>query len=940
MLNISPAVFNSSLPVPLIKEIRIIPVEQKQEQIKQLNIVVDVVVSTKKPNYNNAFNLNVSAVMSPRDEKYINRPEVLARYAKSSSPIIKNIKIDNLAKNVSTQYFNKDVDSALYSKVISVPLTLQTISNIRHLSILCFTNSISNRQDSNTPFNLAAQAVSTGRPILEKVIQQGSVSRQSAVFKMTDTVAGYGKEGDVWVGPVHLHPRNGLMAEAQHVDRPHPGLSMVMLPNQKIKDYRIKLVNNLISSRRRSEEARDYLTKVYYSRSKDGSVKIHTTFNLLNYVRDNAQLSHLFGSDDGLLSTAELLDIKVYRSFVGKTNYGNYLTPDKISDTACVDQSLSKRLIGTLSDGDVQIITPNPTSINNNFLPLLIVDNQMANETEGLYHYDIEIEMNDNSAKVVSDLTGQLKNALVEAQYYDLKVNNYDKKVKDYDFNTLAREQQLKTDNSWKRSLELYISILRFMFDRSVGKIPINLIARNMLAFANPYSVTSESLSEFNNILNGFIETVDKNIQKSTGNIHKDKNFNSKIAGSSPLVKKLKFVSDIKENYANQLTKNNGFDYFGEFIASSNTGLGQISFRQYELRIDKEVQKYDVPSPNQIGVNKYGFLSPRFVSTDTISIETAKNIDFNQSLDLLSANENKSTMSKNFKGNPTIETAKFDSMDFLLGQSGLQFEPKLTSLKKIRDSIPGKTAEVVDSSDYLSDTSPFVKTGRDARTAASGSELIKFKNDIRENTKFADNPLLKGLIEAKSTSFKVVEASDAELISDSLAANQLQSDPESMQELNSLEQNINFNSVVRVEYSTGNGDQWLPLNNQSYQTIKNTSGAIVCRVSQQNKILNVENKFRLEGYDQLFILGDTTEQAVNNRPTSDQLIDSIKKGVRKLFTETLNYKSAGGGVMSEYLSSPVTSGELSVSRPTQSRRRAIAAPRRGTGGSTSGGGGY
>ena len=940
MLNVSPAVFNSRLPVPLIKEIRIIPVEQKQEQIKQLNIVVDVVVSTKNPNYDNAFNLNVSAIISPRDEKYINRPEVLARYAKSSSPIIKNIKIDNLVKNISTQYFNKDVGSTLYSKVISVPLTLQTISNIKHLSILCFTNSISNRQDSNAPYNLAAQAISTGRPILEKVIKQGSVSRQSAVFKMTNTVAGYGQEGDVWVGPVHLHPRNGLMAEAQHVNRPHPGLSMVMLPNQKIKDYRIKLVNNLISSRRQSEETRDYLTKVYYSRSKDGSVKIHTTFNLLNYVRDNAQLSHLFGSDEGLLSTAELLDIKVYRSFVGKTNYGNYLTPDKISDTACVDQSLSKRLVGTLSDGDVQIIAPNPTSINNNFLPLLIVDNQIANETEGLYHYDIEIEMNDNSAKVLSDLADQLKNTLVEAQYYDLKVNNYDKKVKDYDFNTLARERQLKTDNSWKKSLELYILILRFMFDRSVGKIPTNLIARNMLAFANPYSVTSESLSEFNNILNGFIEIVDKNIQKSTGNIHKDKNFNSKIAGSSPLVKKLKFVSNIKENYANQLTKNNGFDYFGEFIASSNAGLGQISFRQYELRIDKEVQKYDVPSPNQIGVNKYGFLSPRFISTDTISIEAAKNIDFNQSLDLLSANENKSTMSKNFKANPTIETAKFDSMDFLLGQSGLQFEPKVTSLKKIRNSVPGKTAEVVDSANYLSDSSPFIKTGRDARTAASGSELIKFKNDIRENTKFADNPLLKGLIEAKSTSFKVVEASDAELISDSLAANQLQSDPESMQELNSLEQNINFNSVVRVEYSTGNGDQWLPLNNQSYQTIKNTSGAIVCRISQQNKVLNVENKFHLEGYDQLFILGDTTEQAANSRPTSDQLIDSIKKDVRKLFTETLNYKSAGGGVMSEYLSSPVTSGELSVSRRAQSRRRSIAAPRRRTGGSTSGGGGY
>jgi len=941
MLNVSPAVFNSRLPVPLIKEIRIIPVEQEQEQIKQFNFIVDVVVSTTNDSYDNAFNLNVSAITSRREEDRLKIPQILIGYTKASSPLIKNVKVDNLVKNISRQYFNKDADSTLYSKVVSVPFSLETVNDIRHLSILCFTNSISKRQDSNVPYNMAAQTVSTSRPILEKVFRRGSISRQSAVYKMLNTVADYGKEGDVWVGPVHFHPGSGLMAEAQHVDRPHPRLSMIMLPNQKIKDYRTRVVNDFINLRRPMEASGDYLSKVYYSRSKDGSVKIHTNFSLLGYLRHNAQLSHLLDNNESLLSTAELLDIKVYRNSVGKTNYGNFLTPDKISDSDCVDETASKRLIGTLADGAVQIIKPNPTTTDNSQLSLLIVDSQMTNESEGLYHYDIEIEINDNSAKVISELTEQLRNALVEAQYYDLKVNNYDKKVKDYDFNTLAREQQLKTDKSWKKSLELYISALRFMFGNSVGNIPTTLVARNMLAFANPYSVTPESLSEFSNILNGFIEILDKNIQKSTGNIHKNQNFNSKIAGSNPLVKKLKFVSDIKENYLNQLTKNNGFDYFGEFIASSNAGLGQISFRQYELRIDKEVQKYDVSSPNQIGINKYGFLSPRIISTNTVSIETAKNMDFNQSLDLLSANENKSTMSKNFKANPTIETAKLDSMNFLLGQSGLQFEPKLTSLKKIRNSVPGKTAEVIDSSEYLSDSSPFVKTGRDARTAVSGSELIKFKNSIRENTKFADNPLLRRILEAKATSFKAVQASDIELISGSLAATQLQSVPESIQELNSLEQNINFNSVVRVEYSTGIGDQWLPLNNQSYQTIKNANGAIVCRISQQNKVLNVENRFYLEGYDQLFILGDTAGQAANSRPTSDQLIDSIKKDVKKLFTETLNYKSAGGGVMSEYLSSPVTSRDLAARAPRRSsRRQRTTTTARTTGGTTSGGGSY
>tara|TARA_A100000172_G_scaffold700_3_gene675 strand:+ start:8620 stop:11448 length:2829 start_codon:yes stop_codon:yes gene_type:complete len=942
MLNISDAVFNSRLPVPLIKEIRIIPVDQEQEQIKQSNIVVDIVVSTKNANYNNAFNLNVSALMSKKDERYINRPQLLANYAKSSSPIVKNIKIDNLSKNVSEQYYRKDADSTLYSKIISVPFNLETVGNIRHLSILCFTSGISERTDSNIPFDISSRLIETSRPVLENVIRRGTIRRQAVIYKMSNTVAGYGKEGDVWVGPVHYHPNSGLMAEGQHVDKPHPRLETITVPNQKIKDYRTRQVNNFINTRKRQQQSRGYLSKVYYSRSKDGSVKIHTTFDLINYVRDNAQLSHLFESDEGLLSAAELLDIKVYRTFVGNTNYGNYLTPDKIGDSACIDQSQSKRLIGTLSDGDVQVITPNSTTTDNKFLSLLIIDSQIVDESEGLYHYDIEIEMNDNSAKAISSLATQLRDTLVETEYYDLKVNNYDKKVKNYDFNALAREQQLKTDNSWKRSLELYISILRFMFGDSVGRVPVSLIARNMLSFASPYSVTAESLSEFNNILKDFLRILDKNIQKYTaGNLHKNKNFNSKIAGSNPLVKKLKFVSDIKENYANQLTKNNGFDYFGEFIAPSLRGLNQISFQQYELRIDKEVQKYDVPSPNQAGVNKYGFLSPMAILTDTISIEATKNIQFDKSLDLLSANENKSTMSKNFKANPMLATAKFDSMDFLLGQSGVQFQPKLTSLKKIRNSIPGETAEVVDSSEYLSDSSPFVNTGRDARTAISGSELIKFKNIVRENTKFADNPLLKGLVEAKSTSFRPVEIASTELISGSLAATQLQGAPESIQNLNSLEQNINFNSVVRVEYSTGVGDEWLPLNNQSYEAIKNSSAVVVCRVSQQNKALSVENKFSLEGYDQLFVLGNAVERPTNSHPTFDQLIDSIKKDVRKLFIETLNYKSAGGGVMSEYLSSPATLADLSLSSAPRSRRRPrVTATATVAAGTTGGGSSY
>ena len=68
---------------------------------------------------------------------------------------------------------------------------------------------------------------------------------------------------------------------------------------------------------------------------------------------------------------------------------------------------------------------------------------------------------------------------------------------------------------------------------------------------------------------------------------------------------------------------------------------------------------------------------------------------------------------------------------------------------------------------------------------------------------------------------------------------------------------------------------------------------------------------------------------------------SIKKDVKKLFIETLNYRVAGGGVMTEYLSSPVSTRDLAVSRPAAARRTAgtTVAPR-STGGSTGGGGSY
>ena len=129
----------------------------------------------------------------------------------------------------------------------------------------------------------------------------------------------------------------------------------------------------------------------------------------------------------------------------------------------------------------------------------------------------------------------------------------------------------------------------------------------------------------------------------STGRIGKAQNFNSGISVSGPLVRKLKFVSDIKENYLNSVSNNTGYDYLGSDVQESDSGLSRISFDKFKNRIINEETKYDVSSANNIDINKFGFLSPSEVKTNTTSFKVEKQNPINRSLDLLQANENVST---------------------------------------------------------------------------------------------------------------------------------------------------------------------------------------------------------------------------------------------------------------------------------------------------------
>jgi len=66
---------------------------------------------------------------------------------------------------------------------------------------------------------------------------------------------------------------------------------------------------------------------------------------------------------------------------------------------------------------------------------------------------------------------------------------------------------------------------------------------------------------------------------------------------------------------------------------------------------------------------------------------------------------------------------------------------------------------------------------------------------------------------------------------------------------------------------------------------------------------NVPNKFKLEKYDEMFILGDEDPRTTTGNIRADGVMKTINKNVTKLFNESLNIKGASGVVMSEYLAS-------------------------------------
>jgi len=716
---------------------------------------------------------------------------------------------------------------------------------------------------------------------------------------------------------VHEDATNGLMAGITHTSQVHPQIAVAKVANLKIKDYRMDHFHDIFEPPPDPDAfvGHEYISPLYFSRSLNNAAKIFFSFDFKNFMKNNSDLSYAFKDKSSLMSAAMVTEIKVYRERVNATDLGNRLTPDRPPEgIPCADQNY-KKLIARLSDGSVKMINASRFT-SNGIYEIVAFDTEMANQSEGKYKYSMEIQITDNSAVLIDNMIGYLKQKVTELESYLLKFFNYEKKNYDVESYINAMASFTQGSATWKTLITAYLSVLVFLTGSQLENFSMSRAARNLMALSSPQAASHASLMKFKKHINDFILLLEGAISKTetiTSRPYSDStlSFQSKIEGASALSRRIKYEPRINQLYHNDLAPDIGINYLGDQLVSGGSKrFDRISVNNYGSRISKEINKYSVSNTSLGTVNKYGFLSPDTVKTPDNNISVGSEMPVAQSLDLLRTRSLPVTEVLNFSGNPMVEDIEDLDINSLLSLSGVSSEAKescvdLTSLREFV-SQPATSLRTIDSSFYFSLISAFVRDEVN-NTSVEGSDTSRLRTMTTARRAPRSNPLVRQIVENLATGFQVLNSTDTSTIQGSYAAAMISSALDDFLSLNIFEKSILFNSVVRVEYLVNyeNGVRdpvWRLLDAGAINDIQRDGISVLCRLAGPNKVLSGENKFNLSMYSGVFVIGSSKlQERPTGPPAISNSIGSQMQSLNNIMTSgILNTEVGGNSPLAQY----------------------------------------
>jgi len=490
-----------------------------------------------------------------------------------------------------------------------------------------------------------------GNSTAQRILVDSSVVNNAFVYKLPN--------GKVWAGPIHIGPEGQTMAGAFHTQDRHSTLTASKVSNFLIEDYRIlddlaepELMLHPVRPRRtpagsiktsqdiRVIKSEAYITEPIYSSDAQNVIKFVFHVDHEKIIRENTQYGALLKTADkkakaDILQRCIIKNFSVYRERVvrglrrGKVKPVDYENRTELiansseRDAGFLQRSVTKRSIQTGEEksqkvrvGAIREVYLTPVA-GNGIRSFGVTDYDMARETDGLYRYKVELEIEDGTVQFVKDQLDQLANAERLMQEYlneSSREGNFIPQTGKLSPEFIALKQQQYrvpteeeiTNNTTQQNAEL--------LGQSVASSPwLNATSRFLDVLGNTSAIRYRKLSRAMKVLNNLCNPETATLQSIQVIINLIRNLESEITlklgnldarmGSvdyqertSAFKGKLpnntfKLVKAFKTIHDSNIQNNVGYDFLGG-ASRRSVGPRRLTTEQLEDRLNSENQKY------------------------------------------------------------------------------------------------------------------------------------------------------------------------------------------------------------------------------------------------------------------------------------------------------------------------------------------------------------
>jgi len=746
------------------------------------------------------------------------------------------------------------------------------------------------------------RALRVGVPTCETILTKGASPLQTAVFKLNQQ----DDRGDfLWPGPVHYNENQGYMVGAKHTNASHRSVSPLLVSNQKLQDLRfieaanqldftlsdsaVQLVDSSLAStsapaaRRNNEAIKKiiqtprYISDSTYSRMQDNSLKIFFSIDYGRLARENSTLGYLIQNPTALYNSYNIENIKIYRTRINANIEPNELTPGKVDICGSGQKKPNEeeKLVATLGSG---VRTLGFSKLNGNVLALVATDATMANYNFGTYEYRVVIETSDFTTSAIKTLLNKLDINLKKYELFYDKMTGHGKSGAGIEQMSQAQAAEARNESpAWKELISSYLASVEFLFGDGAMTPSPSVWRKNLVAMANSGNRDLTSMLKVKEIVGDFVTNLRMLIDPPTQSASAGgSNVRSKIDSQNGATRKILLNHVFSSNYTSPGPSGTGTDYLDANLTERNGALVNVSYDNFINRVQIELSKFILPRPNDPGVNQFGFLTPVRINTEGSVVDTSTvDLASSQGNGILNASLDPNSSTRPPTSPNSSDAIYYSELNNILLSAGISVEQTTLPLGAVLKSR-GKDINIntLQSSQFLSSTSPFFKENTALETTLSGSNEVKMNigKDITENV--LESGIVGHLVNMRAINF--IPPSDytpPDNARGSLAAESAAQNPDSLDSNSTFGQSVNFNSVAEIQYFNGytqtgavinlNSPVWKTLTRQVYSAAKSQNIPLLCRISVMTPSLNMPNNYKLPLYDELFLLGASARAKSN-----------------------------------------------------------------------------